>query len=152
MEFQHSSQSPLELMGEGKVLLTFCKIYNFNIEPTEQTLSFLVVYMSSHIKPTSVNSYLSRIANQLEPFSPNVQKSHNSMLVSRTMTGCQHRFGMPVKHNSMDLCVLASSLSQTAWHTAIIVKSSFNTLSISLLSPTHFCCLAIRPTALMSKI
>ena len=77
--------------------LTFCKIHNFNIEPTEQTLSIFVVYMSSHIKPSSVNSYLSRICNQLEPFFPNVQKSCNSMLVSRTMTGCQRRFGMPVK-------------------------------------------------------
>jgi len=78
--------------------LTFCRIHNFNIEPMEQTLSFFAVYMSSHIKPSLVNSYLSRICNQLEPFFPNVWKSCNSMLVSRTMTGCQCHFGTPVKH------------------------------------------------------
>ena len=165
--------------------LTFCKIHNFNIEPTEQTLSFFVVYMSSHIKPSSVNSYLSGICNQLEPFFPNVRKSRNSMLVSRTMTGCQRRFGTPVKRKrplSTDdlktvisamgtsaqhddklflamlltgfhgLMHLGEPLSQTAWHTAIIVKSFCDTLSTSPLSPTHFCCLAIRPTALMREI
>ena len=77
--------------------LTFCKIHKFNITPTEQTLSFYAVYMSSHIKPTSVNSYLSGICNQLEPFYPDVRKACNSMLVSHTMTGCQCCFGTPVK-------------------------------------------------------
>ena len=34
--------------------LTFCKIHNFRIEPTQQTLSFFFVYMSAHTKPDSV--------------------------------------------------------------------------------------------------
>jgi hypothetical protein len=54
--------------------LTFCKIHNFSIEPTEETFSFFIVYMSTHTKPNSVKSYLSGICNQLEPFFPDVQK------------------------------------------------------------------------------
>ena len=100
--------------------LTFCKIHKFNIEPTEQTLSFFVVYMSPHIKPSSVNSYLSRIFNQLEPFFPNVWKSRNSMLVSRTMTGCQRRFGMPVKRkrplSTDNLKTVISTMGTSARH------------------------------------
>ena len=99
---------------------TFCKIHKFNIEPTEQTLSFFVVHMSSHIKPSSVNSYLSGICNQLEPFFPNVRKSCNSMLVSRTMTGCQCHFGMPVKRkcplSTDNLKTVISAMGTSAQH------------------------------------
>jgi len=76
--------------------LTFCKIHNFPIEPTEETFSFFIVYMSTHIKPDSVNSYLSGICNQLEPFFPDVRKRRASILVSRTLAGCRHRFGTPI--------------------------------------------------------
>ncbi|TFY74230.1 hypothetical protein EWM64_g9783 [Hericium alpestre] len=58
------------------------------IEPTEDTLSFYVVYTSQHIRPTSVANYLSGICNQLEPFFPNVRAARRSQLVSRTMRGC----------------------------------------------------------------
>ena len=77
--------------------LTFCKIHNFPIEPTQQTLSFFVVYMSAHIKPDSVNSYLSGICNELEVHFPDVCKNQNSILVSRTLAGCHQRFGTPVQ-------------------------------------------------------
>ena len=100
--------------------ITFCKIHNFNIEPREQTLSFFVVYMSSHIKPSSVNSYLSGISNQLEPFFPEVWKSCNSMLMSRTMTGCQCHFGTPVKCkrplSTDDLKTVISAIGTSAKH------------------------------------
>src|SRR5580704_11500457 len=54
--------------------ISFCKLHNFDITPTEETLSFFVVYMSYHIKPQSVDSYLSGICNQLEPHFPDVRK------------------------------------------------------------------------------
>jgi hypothetical protein len=76
--------------------LTFCKLHCFPVEPTEQTLSFFTVFMSSHIKPDSVDSYLSGIANQLEGFFPDVRKNRNSILVSRTLAGCKRRFGTAV--------------------------------------------------------
>jgi len=76
--------------------LTFCKIHNFPIEPTEETFSFFIVYMSTHIKPDSVNSYLSGICNQLEPFFPDVRKRQASILVSQTLAGYRCHFGMPI--------------------------------------------------------
>jgi hypothetical protein len=75
--------------------ITFCKRHGFPIDPTEETLSFFVVYMSTFIKPSSVNSYLSGICRQLEPFFPDVRAHRKSMLVSRTLTGCLRRFGTP---------------------------------------------------------
>ena len=68
------------------------------VEPTEETLSFFTVFMSSHIKPDSVDSYLSGIANQLEGFFPDVHKNRNSILVSQTLAGCKHHFGTSVHH------------------------------------------------------
>jgi hypothetical protein len=49
--------------------LTFCKLHDFSIDPTADTLSFYVVFMSHHISPKSVSAYLSGICNTLEPHS-----------------------------------------------------------------------------------
>jgi hypothetical protein len=76
--------------------LTFDKMHGFPIDPTEETLSFFVLYMCAHIEPRSVNSYLSGICNQLENFFPEVRARPNGVLVSRTLAGCMRRFGMPV--------------------------------------------------------
>ena len=72
--------------------LTFCNLHNFPIDPTPDTLLFYVVFLSTHIKPDSVNSYLSGICRQLEPFFPDIRHNRKSILVSRTMTGCMRRF------------------------------------------------------------
>ena len=80
--------------------LTFCNLHELPIDPTPDTLSFYVVFLSSHIKPDSVNSYLSGICRQLEPFFTDVRRNRNSMLVSRTMAGCLRRFGRPVKRKA----------------------------------------------------
>ena len=44
--------------------LTFCKLHNFDINPTPETLSLYVMYQSTFINPKSIDSYLSRIANK----------------------------------------------------------------------------------------
>ncbi|PBK69605.1 hypothetical protein ARMSODRAFT_974750, partial [Armillaria solidipes] len=77
--------------------ITFCKIHQFPVKPTEDTLSFYVVYMSSHIKPDSVGTYLSGICNRLENFFPDVRAIRNSPLVSRTLKGCKRLRGSEVK-------------------------------------------------------
>lgn len=77
--------------------LTFCKIHKFPIRPTEDTFSFYVTYMSHHIEPRSVDSYMSGIANQLEPYFPDVRRIRKSLLVSRTMKGCKRMLGSPTK-------------------------------------------------------
>lgn len=77
--------------------LSFCKNHGFDIEPTEDTLSFYAVYMSYHIKPSSVTSYLSGIQNQLEAYFPNIRKIRASSLVSKTLYGCRRLCGSEVK-------------------------------------------------------
>ena len=61
--------------------LTFCKIYRLSIEPMPDTLSYYITYQSHFINPSSINSYLSGIVNQLEPYYPNAQKNWGSALV-----------------------------------------------------------------------
>jgi hypothetical protein len=80
--------------------LTFCNLHNLPVDPTPDTLSFYVVFLSSHIDPESVNSYLSGICRQLEPFFPDIRHNRKSVLVSRTMAGCLRRFGKPTKRKS----------------------------------------------------
>src|SRR5271168_840572 len=62
--------NPAEHVGECTVLLTFCDLHHLPVDPTPDTLSFYIVFLSSHINPKSVNSYLSGISQQLEPFFP----------------------------------------------------------------------------------
>lgn len=69
--------------------IAFCNLHAFPIDPTPDTLSLYTVFMSHHINPKSVGSYLSGIANQLEPFFPDVRLSTKSQLVSRTLRGCK---------------------------------------------------------------
>jgi hypothetical protein len=67
--------------------LTFCKLHNFPIGPTADTLSFYVVFMSHHISPKSVGAYLSGICNTLEPHFPSFRKIRHDNLVKRTLAG-----------------------------------------------------------------
>ena len=80
--------------------ITFCNLHSLPIDPSPDTLSFYVVFLCTHIKPDSVNSYLSGICRQLEAFYPEVRRNRKTLLVSRTLTGCMRRFGSPVKRKS----------------------------------------------------
>ncbi|KZT22418.1 hypothetical protein NEOLEDRAFT_1036932, partial [Neolentinus lepideus HHB14362 ss-1] len=80
--------------------LAFCKSHDRPVEPTEDTLSFYVVYMARHINPSSVQSYLSGICSQLEPYYPLIRQTRNSALVSRTLKGCKALYGKPVSRKA----------------------------------------------------
>lgn len=67
--------------------LSFCKLHHFPIDPTPDTLSFFVVFMSHHIQPASVSAYLSGICNGLEPYFPAVRAARTSSIVSRSLAG-----------------------------------------------------------------
>src|SRR5260370_14838420 len=58
-------------------------------------LSFYIVYMSHHIQPQSVKSYLSSICTELECFSPDIHEIQSSHLVSQTLAGCIKLLGHP---------------------------------------------------------
>lgn len=64
------------------------RLHDFPIEPTEDSLSFYIIYASHHIKPSSMKSYLSGIIQQLEPLYPNLRNIRNSLLIRCTLQGC----------------------------------------------------------------
>lgn len=73
--------------------ITFCTSHDMPNEPTADTLSFYTVYTSHYVKPTTVDSYLSGICNQLEPYFPNVRTARRHQLVARTLRGCKKMLG-----------------------------------------------------------
>ncbi|THH14558.1 hypothetical protein EW146_g5779 [Bondarzewia mesenterica] len=75
--------------------LTFCKLHAFPITPTEDTLSFFIVYMSHHIQPDFVAAYLSGICNRLQLFFPHVRDIRAAPLISCTLTGCLKLYRTP---------------------------------------------------------
>ena len=77
--------------------ITFCKNHERPVEPTPDTLSFYVVYMSRFVKPDSVETYLSGICSQLEPHFPNIRVIRTHYLVTRTLKGCKRLFGTPIR-------------------------------------------------------
>jgi hypothetical protein len=77
--------------------IAFCEMHSFPLDPTPDTLSLFVVYMSAHIEPRSVDKYLSGISHELEPFYPDVRKNRKSMLVSRTLKGCKRLYSKPTR-------------------------------------------------------
>jgi hypothetical protein len=58
--------------------LSFVRLHDMPVEPTANTLSLYTVYMCHHIRPTSINTYLSGICHQLEPFFPGVREIRKS--------------------------------------------------------------------------
>lgn len=80
--------------------LTFCNLHGLPVKPTPDILSFYVQFLSTHIKPDSINSYLLGICWQLKPFFADVCHNRNSILIMRTMTGCMRRFGTHVKRKA----------------------------------------------------
>jgi len=75
--------------------LNFVKMHNFPLEPTSETLSLFTIYMSHHIKPNSVTTYLSGICQQLKPYFPNIRSACNSTLVHCTLQGCRCCHAVP---------------------------------------------------------
>jgi hypothetical protein len=77
--------------------LTFVRLHNHPVEPSADTLSLYTVFMSHHIRPSSVTSYLSGICQQLKLYFPNICSAHNSSLVDRTIKGCMRLKETPIK-------------------------------------------------------
>ncbi|RDX39623.1 hypothetical protein OH76DRAFT_1297419, partial [Lentinus brumalis] len=96
----------------------------FPIEPTEQTLSLYAIYECHHIEPRSVDSYLSGICSELEPFYPNIRKIRSSALVSRTLRGGKRLYSQPVKRKraltSDDIDLIFTRLHQSTQYDDIL--------------------------------
>ena len=107
--------------------LTFCNLHHLPADPTPDTLSFYVVFLSSHISPKSVNSYLSGICRQLEHFYLDVRKNRKSLLVARTVAGCLRRFGTPVQRKTpfshADLQFVIEKIGSTPSHDDLLFRA-----------------------------
>jgi hypothetical protein len=79
-----------------RLYLAFCHLHNRSIEPTLDTLSFYIVFMCYHIKPQSVESYLTGICSMLEASYPNVRDIRRHRVVTRCLAGCKKLYPGPV--------------------------------------------------------
>ncbi|KAF9516123.1 hypothetical protein BS47DRAFT_1371823 [Hydnum rufescens UP504] len=90
--------------------LSFCKLHHFPIDPTPDSMSFYVVFMCAHIRPSSVRAYLSGIAHGLESFYPHV----------RSVTSSKIRRGLAVRRKRAlsldDLHQLLQAYSSSSSH------------------------------------
>jgi len=93
--------------------MTFIRAHNFPMPPSEDTLSFYIVYMSHHISPRSITTYLSGIVQQLEPFYPDIRTIRNSKLIQRTLQGCMKVHARPTRRK---LPLTLSDISAVALH------------------------------------
>lgn len=100
--------------------ITFCLLHAFPIEPNPDTLGFFTDYMSHHIKPPSVDFYLSGICNQLEPLSPDVREARRHRFVACTLSGCNKLRGTATRRICSllrsDFAALAPSYNASSSH------------------------------------
>jgi hypothetical protein len=111
--------------------LTFCKIHGIPVDSTSKTLSYYVAFQSSFINPKSVDSYLSGICNQLEPFYPQVQKNHLSALVNRTLAGTKQHYGVTAVRKALlsvtNLFHVTNTLATSHTHDDLLFKAQLIT-------------------------
>ena len=115
--------------------LTFVRAHNLSTTPTEDTISFNVVYMSHHISPRSVTTYLSGIVQQLEPFYPLIHEIRNSKLVQRTLQGCLKTLAQPTRRKR---ALSISDLTTVLQHYSNTLPSHDNLLFVAMLLTGFF--------------
>ncbi|KAG2350553.1 hypothetical protein BDR05DRAFT_842191, partial [Suillus weaverae] len=95
-------------------------LHHLALDPTIDTLSLFITFMSAHINPRSVDNYLSDICSVLEEFYPHVRENRQSHLISCTLCGAKHRYGIPIRHKLpltwADLQTTFASLPQSPSH------------------------------------
>jgi hypothetical protein len=108
--------------------LTFCKLHGL---PTAQTLSYYTTFQSFHINPKSIDLYLSRICNQLEPYFPDVCLNRKTTLVNQTLAGTKCYHGTPTKRKRpltvTNLLTVADNLAQSTIHDDLLFNTQLNT-------------------------
>ena len=111
--------------------LTFCKKHQLSIEPMAETLSYYITYQTHFISPDSVDSYLSRIVNQLKPYYPDVCKQQGSLLVKQTLKGAQRMCSKGVCHKKplliWDLESVQAQLAGSTLFNDLLFEAQLNT-------------------------
>ncbi|KAM5545972.1 hypothetical protein V8D89_000098 [Ganoderma adspersum] len=102
--------------------LSFCQRQQLPFEPTSDTLSLFIVHeVLRNLEPRSVDSYLSGVCNQLEPFYPRVRLARRLPLVCRTLKGATLRlYSKPSKRKRAlatdDLELVLTALKESSLH------------------------------------
>ncbi|PIL35152.1 hypothetical protein GSI_02941 [Ganoderma sinense ZZ0214-1] len=101
--------------------LSFCQRQALPFEPTPDTLSLFVINECLRgLEPRSINSYLSGICKELEPFYPRVRAIRSSPLVRQTLAGVMRLYSKPVKRKRAlatdDLDVVHTALAHSTDH------------------------------------
>jgi hypothetical protein len=125
---------PLQTRGQTRAGLETRAIH-YSTTPTEDTISFYVVYMSHHISPRSVTTYLSGIVQQLEPFYPLIHEIRNSKLVQRTLQGCLKTLAQPTRRKR---ALSISDLTTVLQHYSNTLPSHDNLLFVAMLLTGFF--------------
>src|SRR5258708_9125827 len=117
----------------------FCERQNFSIQPTADTLSFYIVYMSHHIQPRSVKSYLSGICAELEINWPEIREIRSSRIVTRTLAGCLKLLGQPAHRKR----ALTEPDLSTVLHSIPPLPSHDDLLFITIMFTGWYCLLRL---------
>ena len=111
--------------------LTFWKLHRMPIDPTSKTLSYYITFQSTHINAKSIETYLSGICNNLEPFFPEIRTNCASALVKCTLKGALCRHGRPTTRKSplatSQLQTITTDLINSPDHNDMLFLSMINT-------------------------
>jgi hypothetical protein len=103
-----------------KSYLKFVRLHKLDPEPNETTLALFIVYMSQHIKPSSVESYLTGITHYLLTYYPEISKWHSAPIVHQTLCGCKKLYNTPVARKQAltlhDLTVITKHYFRSTLH------------------------------------
>jgi len=90
-----------------------------------------ITFQSAFINPKSVDSYLSGICNQLEPFFPDIRKNRTSTLVTRTLAGAKRYRGTPTHRKApltvTNLMTVSNDLHSSTDHDDLLFDAQINT-------------------------
>ncbi|KAG2049683.1 hypothetical protein BDR06DRAFT_893310 [Suillus hirtellus] len=92
--------------------INFCDTHHLSVDPTIDTLSLFITFMSAHINPCSVDNYLSGVCSLLEEYYPYVRANHCSCLIARTLRGAKS-----------DLCTALEVLPATPSHDDLLFSA-----------------------------
>jgi hypothetical protein len=99
-----------------KSYFRFVNMHNLKLEPSPLNLALYVVYMSHHIKPSSVESYLTGICHYLSVEFPMVNQWRNDPLVRQALRGCKKLRGTPTKRKRPLLVEEVKAISRYYFH------------------------------------
>src|ERR1700691_5384400 len=94
-------------------------------------LSHYTTFQSFHINPKFINSYISRICNQLEPYFSEVPQNQKSPLIIHTLADAKCYWGTPTKQKSpltiTNLVTVLDNLTVSNIHDDLLFNAQLNT-------------------------